>query len=159
MYGVSIFWMSISKKFLSGSQESLTRFHEYYLNYHVLYCVKIVYSGPYFPAFGLTTERYGIYLRIQSKCGKIRTRITPNRDTFYAVNDSKFKISESLVSLELTSALNSSLNEYNLRIHWRLSAILKISKKVYEVMFFDMQKYAYSKSVFNTLNIEIKHEC
>ena len=90
---------------------------------------------------------------------EIRTRITPNRDTFYTVNDSKFKISESLVSLELTSALNSSLNEYNLRIHWRLSMILKISKKVYEVMFFDMQKYTYSKSVFNTLNIEIKHEC
>ena len=27
----------------------------------------------------------GVSLRIQSKCGKIRTRITPNTDTFYAV--------------------------------------------------------------------------
>ena len=33
-----------------------------------------VFSGPYFPAFGLNTERYSVSLRIQSKCGKIRTR-------------------------------------------------------------------------------------
>ena len=33
-----------------------------------------VFSGPYFPAFGLDTERYGISLHIQSECGKIRTR-------------------------------------------------------------------------------------
>ena len=43
------------------------------------------YSGPYFPAFGLNTERYSVSLCIQSECGKIRTRITPNSDTFYAV--------------------------------------------------------------------------
>ena len=33
------------------------------------------YYGPYFPAFGLNTKRYG----------QIRTRITPNTDTFFAV--------------------------------------------------------------------------
>ena len=33
------------------------------------------FSGPYFPAFGLNTERY-------SECGKIRTRKTLNTDTF-----------------------------------------------------------------------------
>ena len=33
-----------------------------------------VFSGPYFPVFGLKTERYEVPLRIQSKCGKIRTR-------------------------------------------------------------------------------------
>ena len=33
-----------------------------------------VFSGPYFPAFGLNTERYGVSLRIQSECGKMRTR-------------------------------------------------------------------------------------
>ena len=36
------------------------------------------FSGPYFPAFGS--------LLIQSKCRKIRTRKTPNRDTFHAVD-------------------------------------------------------------------------
>ena len=33
-----------------------------------------VFSGPYFPSFGLKTERYEVSLRIQSECGKIRTR-------------------------------------------------------------------------------------
>ena len=27
------------------------------------------YSGPYFPVFGLNTERYSVSLRIQSECG------------------------------------------------------------------------------------------
>ena len=47
------------------------------------HCVKSVrirsYSGPHFPAFGLNS-------RIQSECGKIRNRITPNTDTFHAVS-------------------------------------------------------------------------
>ena len=45
------------------------------------------YFGPCFPAFGLNTERYGVSLCILSKCRKIRTRITPNTDTFHAVHD------------------------------------------------------------------------
>ena len=52
-------------------------------------CVKSVgirsYSGPHFAAFGLNTDRYGASLHIQSECGKVRTRITPNTDTFYAL--------------------------------------------------------------------------
>ena len=50
-----------------------------------LHCLKSVrvqsYSGPHFPAFGLSTERYGV----RSECGKMRTRITPNMDTFHTV--------------------------------------------------------------------------
>ena len=52
-----------------------------------IHCVKSVqirsYSGQHFPAFGLNMERYSIYLRIISECGKMWTRITPNTDTFY----------------------------------------------------------------------------
>ena len=66
-----------------------------------IHCVKRVriwsfglHFYAYFPAFGLNTERYEVSLRIQSKCGKMRekmrTRITPNTDTFYAVISSKF---------------------------------------------------------------------
>ena len=33
-----------------------------------------VFFGPYFPAFGLNTERYGVSVPIQSECGKIPTR-------------------------------------------------------------------------------------
>ena len=47
-------------------------------------CVKSVrirsYSDPYFPVFELNTERYSV-----CQCGKIRTRLAPNTDTFYAV--------------------------------------------------------------------------
>ena len=51
-----------------------------------IHCVKGIhfwsYLGPYFLAFGLNTP---VSLRIQSEYGKIRTRITPNTRTFYAV--------------------------------------------------------------------------
>ena len=54
-----------------------------------LNCAKIVhirsYSGPYFPAFGLITEILREDSEIQSESGKIRTRTTPNTDTFCAV--------------------------------------------------------------------------
>ena len=59
------------------------------------HCVKNVhipsYSGPHFPAFRLNTERYSVYLRIQSECGKTRTGITQNMDTFHAAFNSKSK--------------------------------------------------------------------
>ena len=52
------------------------------------HCVKSVrirsYSSPYFPSFGLNTER-SVSLHIQSECSEIRTRITPNMDTIYAM--------------------------------------------------------------------------
>ena len=44
------------------------------------------YSAPYFLAFELNTKRYGVFLRIQFECEKIRTRITPNTETFFAVS-------------------------------------------------------------------------
>ena len=54
-----------------------------------MHCVKSVrirnFSSPLFPAFGMHKERYSLSLRIQPKCGKIRTRKTPNKNAFYAV--------------------------------------------------------------------------
>ena len=47
------------------------------------------FSGPYFSAFGVNTEKYGVSLRIQSECGKTRTRKTRNTDTFQAVELNK----------------------------------------------------------------------
>ena len=46
---------------------------------HAIHCESVrirSYSGPHFSAFGVN---------IQSECGKIQTRITPNTDTFNAV--------------------------------------------------------------------------
>ena len=55
-------------------------------NTHSVKSVRIRgYSGLYFPAFGLNTERYEVSLHIQSEYGKMRTIITPNTDTFHAV--------------------------------------------------------------------------
>ena len=42
------------------------------------------FFSPYFRVFELNLERYGVSLRIQSECGKIRTRKTPNTDTFHS---------------------------------------------------------------------------
>ena len=65
-----------------------------YLKENDLHCVKSVrirsFSGPYFPAFGLNTEICGVSLHIQSECGKMRTRKTPNTVTFHAVLLCKF---------------------------------------------------------------------
>ena len=47
------------------------------------------FSGPYFPAFGLKTERYEVSLRIQSECGKILTR---NYSVFFFLFYSLFKV-------------------------------------------------------------------
>ena len=59
------------------------------------HCVKSArirsYSGPHFyphfPAFRLNTERISPYsVRMREIAGKMRTRITPNTDTFYEVS-------------------------------------------------------------------------
>ena len=59
---------------------------------YYVHCVKSVgirnYSGPYFPAFGLNTERYGVS-EYQFECRKMRTRVTYNTDIFHAMMNLK----------------------------------------------------------------------
>ena len=66
------------------------------------HCVESVlirsYSGPHFSAFGLNTQKYSISLRIQSECGKMRTRITPTTDTFHALCSSVECLQDSFCS-------------------------------------------------------------
>ena len=54
-----------------------------------MHCVKSVsirsYSCSFCPTFELNTERYGVSLRIQSECGKMRTRIILSTGSFHAV--------------------------------------------------------------------------
>ena len=78
--------------------EAKVNLYEVFVSFRLLHCVKSVlilvsYSGLHFPAFGLNTERYTLYLRIQSEYGKIRTRITSNT----SVNVSKNSTLLSLV--------------------------------------------------------------
>ena len=65
------------------------KFHNELKEINIIHCVKSVrirsYSGPHFSAFGLNTERCRVSLRIQSRCRKMQSRITPNTDTFHAV--------------------------------------------------------------------------
>ena len=71
--------LQIRKRFLQ------IRFTNYCMT-HSLKSFRIrSYSGLYFPALELNTERYGVSLRIQSECRKIRTRITPNTYVLHAV--------------------------------------------------------------------------
>ena len=75
----------------------LQRFHGQSSQLHNFHCIKTVriqsYScphfSPHFPAFGLNTERYSVPISILSECSKMRekmrTRITPNKVSFYAV--------------------------------------------------------------------------
>ena len=43
-----------------------------------------IFSGPYFPAFGLNTERYSVFSPNAGKYGPVKT---PYLDTFHAVHD------------------------------------------------------------------------
>ena len=55
---------------LFRSKLSLANDYNKYMGGHCVKSVQYgVFSGPYFPSFGLNTERYFISLRIQSKCG------------------------------------------------------------------------------------------
>ena len=54
-----------------------------------------VFSGPYFPAFELNTERYGVSLRVQSECG----------DIFENLSHSELSLSEKIKSLQYNAAL------------------------------------------------------
>ena len=44
-----------------------------------------VFSGPYFPAFGLNAERYEVSLVFSPNAGKYGPEKTPYLDTFHAV--------------------------------------------------------------------------
>ena len=50
------------------------------------------FSGLYFSTFRLNAERYGVCLRIQSECEKIRTRKIPYLGTFHAVHESSLNL-------------------------------------------------------------------
>ena len=46
-------------------------------------CPYSEFFGPYFLTLGLNMDRYEVPFSIQSECGKIWTRKTPNMDTFH----------------------------------------------------------------------------
>ena len=53
-----------------------------------MFVIILVRIFPHFSAFVLNTDPYSI--RMREYAGKMRTRITPNRNIFYAVYHSRF---------------------------------------------------------------------
>ena len=92
---------------------SLYLYRILYIFLQANHCVKSVhirgYSGSYFPAFGLNTERYGVSFQIQSECWIIQTRKTPNTDTFYAVNDKLVNARQSMLDWVLNTSLYEAI--------------------------------------------------
>ena len=86
---VEIITRMVSSKIHNRTTENLRNI---VIGFITIQCVKSVrirsFSGPYFPASRLNTERYVEYLYIQSKFGELRTRKTPNADAFCALNNS-----------------------------------------------------------------------
>ena len=69
-----------------GVKDFIWKLNVFSLMVHYVESARIgSFSGPYFSVFELNTNRYEISVRVQSKCGKIRTRKTPNLDTFHVV--------------------------------------------------------------------------
>ena len=77
------------------------------------------FSGPSLPAFRLNTRRYFVSLRIQSECGKIRTRKTPNTDTFYYghfISRKLIRLKISAMPLKLRKMYYMQLEQMNFAI-------------------------------------------
>ena len=91
----------------------------------LIHCVKSVHirscSCPYFPAFGLNTERYFVS---QSRWGKIRTRITLNTDTFtqcshlHSVNTTFSLYSSTYENYIVIDRFDVSKQQCNVRFLW-----------------------------------------
>ena len=76
---------------LSYSKEGNERFNAWEVSKYR------VFSGSYFPAFGLNTKRYGASLRIQSEYGKIRTR---KKSVFWHFSRSRLEVKKQSVWYE-----------------------------------------------------------
>ena len=92
-----------------------------------VHCVKSVriwsFSCPYFPAFGLNTERYFVSLHIQSEFGKMWSRKTPNMGPFHAVVPEAMAYANRIV-------WNKRMNFNQLWSFWQCYMINLLSKKV-----------------------------
>ena len=86
---VVIMTRMLSSKIHNRTTENLSNIVIGFISIHCVKSVRIgSFSGPYFPVFGLNTERYVEFLCIQSEFGKLRTIKTLNTDAFYAVINS-----------------------------------------------------------------------
>ena len=75
-----------SRTIISFAEKTCTlNFFPIKLNPTISLHEKCPYSKLLWSVFSRLWTEYGVSVRIQSECEKMRTRITPNKDTFYAV--------------------------------------------------------------------------
>ena len=102
--GIILFWPYVLLKSKSKGRHSLREKWPY---------SELFWSA--FSTFGLNTERYFVSLRIQFEYGKVRTRVTPNTDTFYVV----------IISVLLCNSVNTA-RLYNREMTIKISIITTI---------------------------------
>ena len=105
------------------------------------HCVKSVrirsYSSSQFHLFGLNSERYSVSLCSQSECGKMRTRITPNTDTFYAVR----------------CAISKICQYFRCHVNFYFASVCKLRRCIAaDLSFFKSTEKPYEKSLFIKVN-------
>ena len=104
-----------------------------------------VFSGLYFPVFGLNTERYSISLHIQSQCAKIRTRKNSVFGHFWRNVYFEFYL---MFKLRLSFCLSGLILFASIRISYNV-ALFSLFK---ENMFFDQIMILDNKTV-NTFSV------
>ena len=95
------------------------------------------FSGPYFPAFGLNTKRYFVSLRIQSECGKIRTR-----------KNSVFRHFSHSVGSAIQEVSSDCLTSSNLN-----------NEELFNVLFMKIRKIMKNLLFFNFVKINFEYLC
>ena len=100
-----------------------------------------VFSGPYFPVFGLNTEIHGVNLRIQPEYRKIRTRKNPVFGLFSSnVGGKRVRVS----CLQIPGTSYSKLGKWNWLLRgedrpvffWKLKTNTQILEKNTPIMSF-----------------------
>ena len=76
------------------------------------------FSGPYFLEFELNRERCGLSLGIHYECGKIRSRKSPNTDTFHIV----IKKKDAIGNGQLFQRQNKQLCR---ALHWFIYLVIR----------------------------------
>ena len=128
------------------------------LDVHYSHCVKSVciqiYSGPHFLEFGLNAERYSVSLRIQSECGKMRSRITRNTYTFDALFINYKSFIRSYLDYGDNIVEKTFRNYFN--INQKLFSTMPLNFSLYNNLYFVRIRFLFWK--LNPVNARFSHQ-
>ena len=117
-----------------------------------MHCVKSVhirsFTGPCFPAFGLNTERYRVSLRIQPKCGKMRTSKTPNTDTFHVVTGNLFILTQCCILYRMLHCTTNEMTGFYMKCNTSGNILTRVLRKIFVFSTCNMLSKMYLHTVF-----------